>query len=193
MLRIFTRLLIKFWSLLLYQCILHVDCCVFWDAKIILNLSLRFAADGKTCSPGPRKLKVHLQSKVSFLCPNTGMVLQKSTVGVQTANMYENLWLLYSKTAFDECDVSLDPRRRLLLHCKSPATLQFFPVLFAQFTAEEDGLKFEGGRSYYFIGKLKLMKCSMCTDKCYIYIAWNAIAFLYLVNPSSSVLFADLR
>ena len=80
-------------------------------------------------------------------------MLKKSSVSIQTANMYENLWMLYNKTAFDRCDASLDPERRLILQCKTPSMLSYFPVLFAQHTAEPNGLKFEGGRSYYFIGK----------------------------------------
>ena len=110
-------------------------------------------ADGKTCGPGARNIAVQLQSKVHFICPNTATVLESSLVGVQPADMYENLWLLYNKTAFDKCDVSQDPKRRLLLSCKTPMKLSFFPVLFAQYTAEPNGLIFEGGRWYYFIGK----------------------------------------
>ena len=110
-------------------------------------------ANQKNCDPGPRRLKVHLQSKVHFICPNTATVFETSLVGVQPAEMYENLWLLYNKAAFRECDTSLDPKRRLLLSCKTPMKLSAFPVLFAQFTAEPNGLVFEGGQTYYFIGK----------------------------------------
>ena len=117
------------------------------------KLIFRLVADGANCGPGPRQLKVQLHSKVNFICPNTATVLKKSLVGIQPADMYENLWLLYNRTAFDKCDASLDPTRRLLLSCKTPMKLAFFPVLFAQFTAEPNGLVFEGGRSYYFIGK----------------------------------------
>ena len=88
----------------------------------------------------------------NFICPNTATVLQKSLVRIQPADMYENLWLLYNKTAIDKCDASLDPTRRLLLSCNTPMQLKFLPVLFAQFSAEPNGLIFEGGRSYYFIG-----------------------------------------
>ena len=118
--------------------------------------SFRFLADGDICVPGPRRLKVQLQSKVNFICPNTATVLQKTVVGIQTANMYENLWIVYNKTAFDECDTSLKGEintSRLLLQCNTPTKLSYFPVLFAQFTAEPNGLRFEGGRTYYFIGK----------------------------------------
>ena len=71
--------------------------------------------------------------------------------------MYENLWLLYNKTAFDNCDVSLDPNRKRLLTCNTPALLNYISVQFARFTADPDGLMFEGGRSYYFIGKCWLV------------------------------------
>ena len=96
---------------------------------------------------------MELQSTAIFVCPNTATVLQKSSVGIQPANMYENLWLLYNKTAFDNCDVSLDPNRKRLLTCNTPALLNYISVQFARFTADPDGLMFEGGRSYYFIGK----------------------------------------
>ena len=110
-------------------------------------------ADGKTCGPGDRNIKVQLQSKVHFICPNTATVLESSLVGVQPADMYENLWLLYNERAFNECDASLDPNRRLLLSCNTPMQLKFLPVLFAQYTAVPNGLVFEGGWWYYFIGK----------------------------------------
>ena len=74
----------------------------------------------------------------------------------QTAIMYENLWLLYNKTAFDECDSSLDPGSRLLLHCNTPTYLAYFPIIFAEFGADPDGLRFQGGRTYYLIGKLNV-------------------------------------
>ena len=105
------------------------------------------------CVTGPRHLKVELQSTVYFICPNTATVLQKSSVGIQPANMYENLWLLYDKTAFDRCDASLDPNRKLLLSCITPVALKYSTVQFNRYTAEPDGLTFEAGQSYYFIGK----------------------------------------
>ena len=80
-------------------------------------------------------------------------MLQKSSVGIQPANMFENLWLLYNKTAFDRCDASLDPNRRRLLLCETPGKLKFSSVQFALVTAEQDGLTFKAGQSYYFIGE----------------------------------------
>ncbi|XP_067052747.1 uncharacterized protein [Acropora muricata] len=110
-----------------------------------------FETDGNICGPGPRYLKVQLNSKISFICPNLATVLQKSTTAIQTSEMYENLWFLENKTAFDACDTSLDPKARRLLTCSSPTTLVFSTMIFLQFTAEKDGLVFEGGRTYYLI------------------------------------------
>ena len=104
-------------------------------------------------STGPRHLKVQLQSTAFFICPNTVTVLQKSSVGIQPADMYENLWLLYDKTAFDECDALRDPNRKRLLACNTPGLLNYISVQFALHTADPDGLKFKGGQSYYLIGK----------------------------------------
>ncbi|XP_068703227.1 serine-rich adhesin for platelets-like [Montipora foliosa] len=108
-------------------------------------------ADGDTCGEGPRYLKVQLNSKVSFICPNLATVLQKGSTAIQTSAMYENLWLLQNETAFEKCDITLDPNARRLLTCNSPSALLFTSVIFAQFTAEDDGLTFEGGKTYYFI------------------------------------------
>lgn len=110
-----------------------------------------FETDGNICGPGPRYLKVQLNSKISFICPNLATVLQKSTTAIQTSEMYENLWFLENKTAFDACDTSLDPKARRLLTCSSPTTLVFSTMIFLQFTAEKDGLVFQGGRTYYLI------------------------------------------
>lgn len=108
-------------------------------------------ADGDICGEGPRYLKVQLNSKVSFICPNLATVLQKGSTAIQTSAMYENLWLIQNETAFEKCDITLDPNARRLLTCNSPSALLFTSVIFAQFTAEDDGLTFEGGKTYYFI------------------------------------------
>ena len=124
-------------------------------------LFVRFETDGNICGPGPRYLKVQLNSKISFICPNLATVLQKSTTAIQTSEMYENLWFLENKTAFDACDTSLDPKARRLLTCSSPTTLVFSTMIFLQFTAEKDGLVFQGGRTYYLIGKWSIMKLQL--------------------------------
>ena len=80
-------------------------------------------------------------------------MLQKGSTAIQTSAMYENLWLIQNETAFEKCDITLDPNARRLLTCNSPSALLFTSVIFAQFTAEDDGLTFEGGKTYYFIGK----------------------------------------
>ena len=121
-------------------------------------LFVRFEADGNTCGPGPRYLNVRLNSKIGFICPNLATVLQKSTTAIQTSEMYENLWFLENKTAFDACDTSLDPKARRLLTCYSPTQLVFSTMKFLQFTAERNGLVFQGGRTYYLIGKCLIMK-----------------------------------
>lgn len=119
----------------------------------------RFAADGVTCGHGPRRLKVQLQSKVYFLCPNIATVLQTTSVQVQISDMYENLWIVYNKTVFDHCNTSLEGETRtsrLLLRCDTPTKLNYFSLLFAQYVADQNALLFEAGKTYYFIGKWKI-------------------------------------
>lgn len=121
-----------------------------WDPQNTL-----FVADGVTCGHGPRRLKVQLQSKVFFLCPNIATVLQTTSVQVQISHMYENLWIVYNKTVFDHCNTSLERETRtsrLLLRCDTPTKLNYFSLLFAPQAADQNALLFEAGKTYYFIG-----------------------------------------
>lgn len=110
-----------------------------------------FQADGSECGHGPRELTVQLQSKITFVCPNTATVLQASSDAVLPAEMFENLWLVYNKTAFNECDVTLDPNKRRILTCNEPLKLTYSLVKFEENTAELNGITFNGGQTYYFI------------------------------------------
>ena len=73
-----------------------------------------------------------------------------------TANMYENLWIVYNKQVFDKCDTSTEGENRtskLLLRCNTPTKLNYYPLLFSKFAADPKGLRFKEGQKYYFIGK----------------------------------------
>ena len=98
-------------------------------------------------------LKVRLQSKVFFICPNTATVLQKTLTAPQSATMYENLWIAYDRSVFDQCNTSLSNTSKLLFSCDDPTALKYFPMVFAEFTADPNSLKFKDGKKYYFIGK----------------------------------------
>ena len=117
----------------------------------------RFKADGKNCGPGPRQLKVRLNSQIYLVCPNLPTVLRQRGHDVQTSNMKENIWLLHDKTAFDECDVS---QARVIQNtdcfiCNDPTSLVFLSLLFLEHAAGENDRTFVGGRTYYLIGKEK--------------------------------------
>lgn len=130
-----------------------------------------FQADGSKCRQGPRELTVQLQSKTYFVCPNTATVLRASSVTVLSAEMYENLWLVYNKTAFNECDVSLDPNKRRILTCNEPLKLTYSLVKFEENTAELNGITFNGGQTYYFIGmywKLRSWLIDIIVIDCFI-------------------------
>lgn len=145
-----------------------------------------FIADGVKCAPGARKLKVQVESKVYFICPNIATVLRQSPFNPQASSMYENIWLLYNKTAFHDCDLSKDPETRLLLKCTSPSSLDFFSVIFTRHTADDNGLRFKEGRTYYFtatsdgtISGLNNTRGGHCSDarnnvymKIEVYICW---------------------
>ena len=117
----------------------------------------RFKADGKNCGPGPRQLKVRLNSQIYLVCPNLPTVLQQRGHDVQTSNMKENIWLLHNKTAFDECDVSQVQvtQKTDFFICDDPTRLVFLSLLFLEKAHGMNDRTFVGGRTYYLIGKEK--------------------------------------
>jgi len=116
-----------------------------------------FKADGKNCGPGPRQLKVRLDSQIYLVCPNLPTVLQQREHDVQTSNMKENIWLLHNKTAFDECDVSQVQvtQKTDFFICDDPTRLGYLSLLFLEHAAGMNDRTFVGGRTYYLIGKEK--------------------------------------
>ncbi|XP_067026862.1 uncharacterized protein [Acropora muricata] len=112
-----------------------------------------FKADGKNCGPGPRQLKVRLNSQIYLVCPNLPTVLQQRGHDVQTSNMKENIWLLHNKTAFDECDVSQVQvtQKTDFFICDDPTRLVFLSLLFLEHAAGMNDRTFVGGRTYYLI------------------------------------------
>ncbi|KAM7425027.1 Ephrin-B2a [Porites harrisoni] len=120
---------------------------IFWNPQNPL-----FRNKSQSCSTGYMTLKVRLQSKVFFICPNTATVLQKTLTAPQSATMYENLWIAYDRSVFDQCDTSLSNTSKLVFNCTDPTLLKYFPVVFAEFTADPKSLKFKDGKKYYFIG-----------------------------------------
>ncbi|XP_015780708.1 PREDICTED: uncharacterized protein LOC107358622 isoform X5 [Acropora digitifera] len=112
-----------------------------------------FKADGKNCGPGPRQLKVRLNSQIYLVCPNLPTVLQTRGDEVQTSNMKENIWLLHNKTAFDECDVSQVQvtQKTDFFICDDPTRLVFLSLLFLEHAAGMNDRTFVGGRTYYLI------------------------------------------
>ncbi|XP_067026868.1 uncharacterized protein [Acropora muricata] len=112
-----------------------------------------FKADGKNCGPGPRQLKVRLNSQIYLVCPNLPTVLQQRGHAVQTSNMKENIWLLHNKTAFDECDMSQVQvtQKTDFFICDDPTRLVFLSLLFLEHAAGKNEQTFVGGRTYYLI------------------------------------------
>ncbi|XP_015780707.1 PREDICTED: uncharacterized protein LOC107358622 isoform X4 [Acropora digitifera] len=112
-----------------------------------------FKADGKNCGPGPRQLKVRLNSQIYLVCPNLPTVLQQRGHDVQTSNMKENIWLLHNKTAFDECDVSQVQvtQKTDFFVCNDPTRLVFLSLLFLEHAAGMNDRTFVGGRTFYLI------------------------------------------
>ncbi|XP_015765256.1 PREDICTED: uncharacterized protein LOC107344149 isoform X4 [Acropora digitifera] len=115
-----------------------------------------FKADGKNCGPGPRKIKVRLNSQIYLVCPNMATVLQPRDTDVQTSDMWENIWLLRNKAVFDHCDVAhfpLPKRDKNLFICNNPTGLVFVSLLFLEFSAGIDDITFQGGNTYYLMDR----------------------------------------
>ena len=142
---------------------LYKSLIISWETSLPFFL-FRFKADGKNCGPGPRQLKVRLNSQIYLVCPNLPTVLQQRGHDVQTSNMKENIWLLHNKTAFDECDVSQVQvtQKTDFFICDDPTRLVFLSLLFLEHAAGMNDRTFVGGRTYYLIGKEKYMHSMPC-------------------------------
>ena len=65
--------------------------------------------------------------------------------------MYENVWLV-DEQGYNTCTV--DPtKHRLLKLCDNPDSLNYLEIVFQHYTPLPNGLKFDRGKVYYFIGK----------------------------------------
>ena len=73
---------------------------------------------------------------------------------VRLEELYENLWIV-DRQAFDACAVNTSKNsNRILMKCDTPLHLRYFSIVFQPFSAiGPDGLEFEPGREYFFIGK----------------------------------------
>lgn len=98
----------------------------------------------------PKVVNVKAQSKINFVCPNVATLMDSTLGEVTKTNKYENLWLVHTIDAFNNCSVELDPKRSILMRCEDPTSLQFRTVIFQPHSAENH-LQFKKGKSYYFI------------------------------------------
>lgn len=116
---------------------------IIWDPENPL-----FKSD---CPSGkPKLVNVKSQSKINFVCPNVATLMDRTLGEVTKTNKYENLWLVHTTDAFNNCSVTLDPKHSILMRCEDPTSLQFRTIIFQPHSAENH-LKFEKGKSYFFI------------------------------------------
>lgn len=93
-------------------------------------------------------------SKVKIVCPNPAMIPIAVEGSIPLEKMYENLWIV-DEQAYETCVIEVSkPQNRVLMKCDSPLQLRYFTVVFQRYSAVgADGLEFEPGKEYYFIGK----------------------------------------
>ena len=72
---------------------------------------------------------------------------------IRLEELYENLWIV-DRQAYDTCAVNISKYgNRILMKCDSPLQLRYFSITFQRFSAVgPDGLEFERGEEYFFIG-----------------------------------------
>jgi len=74
---------------------------------------------------------------------------------IRLEELYENLWIV-DKQDYDTCAVNTSKygNRNPLMKCDTPLQLRYFSITFQRFSAVgADGLEFEPGKEYFFIGK----------------------------------------
>jgi len=99
-------------------------------------------------------LAVLANSKIKIVCPNPAMIPTAIEGSIRLEELYENLWIV-DKQAYDTCAVNTSNYgNRILMKCDTPLKLQYFSIIFQRFSAVgPDGLEFEPGKEYFFIGK----------------------------------------
>ena len=102
------------------------------------------------------EIKVHLNSKRNFICPNPASVLTEQDSSIPQEQMYENMWIV-DKQEYDTCSVNTsvlsDPLvNRNLMICRNPLQLRYYEMVFRS-KSPPGGLEFTPGITYYFIGK----------------------------------------
>lgn len=93
-------------------------------------------------------------SRINIVCPNPALVPAKIQNTIPKEQLFENLWIV-DKASYDGCIVDTSKStNRLVMKCDDPLILNYYTMVFQQFSATPDGLEFQPGQSYYFIGEI---------------------------------------
>ena len=116
------------------------------DVLLTVFISLRFQTN--------YSIAVLPMSKLQVVCPNPAMIPIPVERSTPKEELYENLWMV-EKQAYDACAIDTSKyQNRLLMRCDTPLQLRYFSIVFQRFSAVgPDGLEFEPGKDYFFIGK----------------------------------------
>lgn len=87
-----------------------------------------------------RTLYVALNSEINIICPNPDIVVKKRFKERQPHTTYENLWLAYNKTSYDNCrvDKKYDPNA-ILYPCNNPESLAIVSLPFGKYVSIAEG------------------------------------------------------
>ena len=120
--------------------------CFNWMTHLAVFPSFRFKTN--------YSIAVLPMSKIKIVCPNPAMIPITVQGSTPKEELYENLWMV-EKQAYDACAIDTSKyQNRLLMRCDTPLQLRYFTIVFQRFSAVgPDGLEFEPGKGYYFIGK----------------------------------------
>ncbi len=114
---------------------------IFWDPDL-------FSHEVNTT------LYVRLNAKINVICPSIDIVVKHRGKDRQVSTTYENVWLAFNKTSYDNCriDKKYDPKAVLYL-CPDPTKLNKIPLIFRSRSSAPPSTPtlFEGGKDYYLI------------------------------------------
>lgn len=92
-------------------------------------------------------------SRINIVCPSPALVPIKLLNTIPKEQLYENLWIV-DKSSYDACSVDTSKySNRLVMKCNNPLNMNYFTMVFQQFSASPNGLEFTPGKEYYFIGE----------------------------------------
>ncbi|XP_074609764.1 uncharacterized protein LOC141863952 [Acropora palmata] len=130
------------------QAFLFVGLNVFFQlTECFVYPTIHWAPDNPLFERNDSLIYVFPSSKLSIVCPNPSTVMKTARDSISKNELYQNFWIV-SRDSYERCDTSQGSR--LLLKCNEPLRLNYFTLVFQEYSAVNHPV-YIPGEEYYFI------------------------------------------